>query len=344
MSLEDLDSLIDERIGWVDDELRAMLRPVAEEPAVYRMLRYHLGWTDAAGRPLSTPEARRFGGKRLRGVLAVLACEACGGAGPVAVPAGAAVELIHNFSLIHDDIEDEDEERRHRPTVWRQWGVPQAINAGSLMQALVHRAALGLSGRGAPFPAVLDAMQVLTDAIVRMTEGQCMDMLFQDRVDVDASSYFAMTERKTAALLAAALESGACVAGATVDRARLLARFGRAFGLAFQARDDYLGVWGDPTVTGKPVGSDIERGKRSLPVVLALSHSPDPKPLLGQFEARDTTAVMAAMETLGIRAEVEAAVGRLTAEALGYLEALGDAGEAGHALVSIARAALGRVK
>jgi geranylgeranyl diphosphate synthase type I len=343
MPLQDLNSLIDERVAWVDDELRDVLRPAADEPAVYRMLRYHLGWTDAEGTKLSAAEARRFGGKRLRGVLAVLACEACGGAGPVAVPAGAAVELIHNFSLIHDDIEDGDEERRHRPAVWRVWGVPQAINAGSLMQALVNRAALGLSDRGAPLPAILDVMRLLTDAVVRMTEGQCMDIAFQDRSDVDAAGYFAMTERKTAALLALSLESGACVAGAPADRSRLLARFGRAFGLAFQARDDYLGVWGEPRVTGKPVGSDIERGKRSLPVVLALSHSPDPASVLRLLEARDTAAVMTVMETLGVRAEVEAAVGRLTTEALGYLEALGDAGDAGRALVTIARAALGRV-
>src|SRR5439155_22041275 len=112
--------------------------------------------------------------------------------------------------------------------------------------------------------------------IVRMTEGQCMDIAFQDRADVDADGYFSMAERKTAALLAAALESGARVAGAPPERARLLERFGRAFGLAFQARDDYLGVWGDPATTGKPVGSDIERRQRSLPVALALEHSPDP--------------------------------------------------------------------
>src|SRR5712692_708517 len=185
MPMQELDNLINERIAWVDGEMRALLRPAAEEPTVYPMLRYHLGWTDAQGKAVTVAEARRFGGKRLRGVLAILACEACGGEGPVAVPAGAAIELIHNFSLIHDDIEDEDEERRHRPTVWRLWGVPQAINAGSLMQALVNRAALGLADRGAPLSAVLDVMRLLTDTIVRMTEGQCMDMAFQDRADVD---------------------------------------------------------------------------------------------------------------------------------------------------------------
>jgi geranylgeranyl diphosphate synthase type I len=342
--MPDLDNLIDERITWVDAELRSLLRAVKDEPIVYGMLRYHLGWTDPTGEAVGAVEARRYGGKRLRGVLALLAGEACGGDGRALVPAGAAVELIHNFSLIHDDIEDGDEERRHRPTVWRIWGVPQAINAGSLMQALVNRAALRLVECGASPAAVVEAVGVLTDAIVRMTEGQCLDMAFQDHADVDAGSYFAMTERKTAALLSAAMASGARVAGGDPDRVQRLAEFGRAFGLAFQARDDYLGVWGDPAVTGKPVGSDIERGKRSLPVVLALSRSPDREALRRRLEARETEAVMAALESLGVRTEVEQTVGRLTAEALGYLEALGDAGDAGRALASIARAALGRVQ
>jgi geranylgeranyl diphosphate synthase type I len=341
--MRDIDSLINERIAWVDDELRAMLPPTVDEPIVYGMLRYHLGWTDTAGAAVDAAAARRFGGKRLRGVLAILAGEACGGDGAALVPAGAAVELIHNFSLIHDDIEDEDPERRHRPTVWRLWGVAQAINAGSLMQALVHRAALRLAGRGVSPTAVVHAARVLTDAIVLMTEGQCMDMAFQDRADVDGPGYFAMTERKTAALLAAAMETGAGVAGAEPDRVEQLAQFGRAFGLAFQARDDFLGIWGDPAMTGKPVGSDIERGKRSLPIVLAMSRSSSPERLRGRLEARDTTGVLAALEELAVRAEVEAIVSRLTNEALGCLEGVGDT-DAGRALDSIARAALGRVQ
>src|SRR5205085_10338795 len=173
--MRDMDDLINERIAWVDDELRSMLPAAKDEPIVYGMLRYHLGWTDPAGAAVGPVEARRYGGKRLRGVLAILAGEACGGDGQAIVPAGAAVELIHNFSLIHDDIEDEDPERRHRPTVWRLWGVAQAINAGSLMQALVNRAALRLAERGASPRAVVDTMEALTHAIVRMTEGQCMD-------------------------------------------------------------------------------------------------------------------------------------------------------------------------
>src|SRR5438874_13108323 len=166
MPMQDLDSLINERVAWVDDELRSVLHAAASEPAVYGMLRYHLGWTDSAGRTVDPEAQRRFGGKRLRGVLVILACEACGGDGRSVVPAAAAVELIHNFSLIHDDIEDADEERRHRPTLWRVWGIPQAINAGSNMQALVNRAALRLAERGASPSAVLGCARLLTDTIL----------------------------------------------------------------------------------------------------------------------------------------------------------------------------------
>lgn len=343
--MQNPDAVISERMGWVDEELRAVLPVTAGEPAVYGMLRYHLGWTDAAGQVVEAVAQRRYGGKRLRGVLTLLAYEACGGDGRAAVPAGAAVELIHNFSLIHDDIEDHDEERRHRPTLWCVWGVPQAINAGSNMQALVTRSALRLAEHGVDSALVLETVRLLTDAIVLMTEGQCLDIAFQDEAGVAAAGYFAMTERKTAALLAAALECGARLAPAANDEsARLMHHFGRAFGLAFQARDDHLGVWGDPAVTGKPVGSDIERGKRSLPIVLALSRSPNPARLLQQLEGRDTAAVMSALDALDIRAEVEAIVARLTAEALCSLEELGDGGAAGQALAFIARTALGRVQ
>src|SRR5438445_7052527 len=131
MTMPDLDSMINERIAWVDDELRAMLRPVEDEPIVYGMLRYHLGWTDPTGEAVGAAAARRFGGKRLRGVLALLAGEACGGEGRALAPAGAAGGLIHNFSLIHAGIEGADEARRHRPAGWRGRGVPQGGRAGS---------------------------------------------------------------------------------------------------------------------------------------------------------------------------------------------------------------------
>ena len=129
-------ALIDERIPWLDAEMDASLASASADLALYDWARYHLGWNDEALRPMAEADRRKHGGKRLRGVLTVLSAEAMGGDGRRAAPAGAAIELIHNFSLIHDDVEDNDAERRHRPTVWKLWGVPHAINVGSNMQAM----------------------------------------------------------------------------------------------------------------------------------------------------------------------------------------------------------------
>src|SRR6266567_3632884 len=172
---------IEARIQWVEDEMEAVFasRPAGVE--LYRIQRYHLGWLSARFEPLPRDLARRYGGKKLRGVLCLLACEAAGGAPGAAVPAAAAVELIHNFSLIHDDLEDEDPERRHRPTVWRLWGVAQAVNAGSNMQALVHEAALRLAPSTVSGIEIVPILRLLTHAMLRMTEGQALDLAWQDR-------------------------------------------------------------------------------------------------------------------------------------------------------------------
>src|SRR5713226_1058788 len=174
-------SRIEARIQWVEDEMGAVLASRPAGVALYGMQRYHLGWVSDGFEPLPPDEARRYGGKKLRGVLCLLASEAAGGAPGTAVPAAAAAEFIHNFSLIHDDLEDEDPERRHRPTVWRLWGVSQAVNAGSNMQALVNEAALRLNGSSAPCQAVLTIVRRLTHAMLAMTEGQALDLAWQDR-------------------------------------------------------------------------------------------------------------------------------------------------------------------
>src|SRR3712207_3406641 len=138
-------ALIDERVPWLDQAMEATLASASGDLDLYRWSRYHLGWQDERLQPMSEADRRRHGGKRLRGVLTLLACEATGGNGRAAAPAGAAIEFIHNFSLVHDDIEDNDEERRHRPTVWKLWGIPQAINVGSNMQAMVDVSILRLA-------------------------------------------------------------------------------------------------------------------------------------------------------------------------------------------------------
>ncbi|HEY3285437.1 MAG TPA: polyprenyl synthetase family protein [Armatimonadota bacterium] len=309
--------------------------PGAEGPAeaLYRMSEYHLGWRDHEGTPIQEEERTRLGGKRLRPVLCLLACEAISGSPNAALPAAAGIEFIHNFSLIHDDIEDRDEARRHRPTVWKVWGVPQAINVGSNMQALVYSAASRTADRGLPSHAVAWLLRRLTDATLRMTEGQFLDMSFEQARQLSVEEYWTMVGGKTAALLTATTAVGAGLGlrscGSQGPEALELAfeRFGRLFGLAFQARDDYLGVWGQTEVTGKPVYADLLRKKKSLPVAFSLANatganlkclrdyyaSPTPEP-------NKVPDVLAVAEGLGAREYVQQQVEHLTDQAFSALE------------------------
>jgi geranylgeranyl diphosphate synthase type I len=202
-----------------------------------------------------------------------MACAAVGGYPATALPAAAAVEILHNFSLIHDDIEDGDRTRRHRPTLWTLWGVPQAINAGDGMFALAFAALLGSQGRGVANAAVLAALTRFTDCCAALTEGQHLDMHFETRQVVTVAEYLRMIEGKTASLVATSLAMGALMGGADVTIGDALYRFGYHLGLAFQIRDDILGIWGDPAVTGKAAGNDILRRKKSLPLLYALEEA-----------------------------------------------------------------------
>lgn len=247
----------------VETYMQSLLRQ--GEPAVlYRMLRYHLGWEEPDGRPAAG------GGKGLRASLCLLACEAAGAQAQQAMPAAAAVELVHNFSLIHDDVQDRDRERRHRPTVWSVWGDAQAINAGDAMLALARLALLNLRHEGASVETVLAAAELLDQRTLEMVEGQTMDIAFEKEERVDLTAYLLMVEKKTGALMDCALRLGALAAGAPAVLVEGLGQCGRLLGTAFQVRDDILGVWGDPAQTGKAAGADIRRRKKSLPIVYAL--------------------------------------------------------------------------
>jgi geranylgeranyl diphosphate synthase, type I len=342
----DVNALVVERVQWLDEEMEGALQSGSADLALYQWARYHLGWCDARRNPLSDPDRRRFGGKRLRGVLTILAAEACGGDGRSAAAAGAAVELIHNFSLVHDDVEDNDAERRHRPTVWKLWGVPQAINLGSNMQALVNAAVLRLAARGEPPATVVRLLEVVTGAILQMTEGQYLDMAAEDRAGMDLDDYFRMTGGKTAALVEAALRGGALLGTREEEGVEALAEFGREFGLAFQCRDDYLGIWGEPARTGKPVGSDLARGKRSLPVVHALTAAPAETPAGARLRLalaeRDVAVALEVMARLETAAFVAEQVERHTTAALQALDRARPTEPAAGALREIAAYALGR--
>lgn len=261
---------------------------------LYEMVAYHHGWKGDG------PQAR---GKRIRPLLTMLACAAAGGAWQTALPAAAAVELVHNFSLLHDDIEDRSDTRRGRPTVWKRWGLAQGLNTGDAIFALARLAGYRLLSLGVRASTVLEVQSTLDHACLELTKGQFLDIDFEARDTVEETEYWAMIEGKTAALLSAATSIGALVAGAAVDTVRAYAEFGRNLGLAFQIQDDILGIWGDPAVTGKPAGDDLRTHKHTLPVVLGLRVS---APFATAWQARrtDETAVadMAAwLEAAGCR-------------------------------------------
>jgi geranylgeranyl diphosphate synthase type I len=209
----------------------------------------------------------------VRPALCLACCEAVGGDAAQAIPAAVAIELLHNFTLIHDDIEDASETRHGRPTLWRTFGVPLAINAGDGMFALAHRTLLRLAGTGVPAERVLDAARVLDDACIALCEGQHRDLGFETRADVTAAAYEEMIAGKTAALLSASAAIGGIAGGADARTVAGLAEAGRLLGLAFQVQDDVLGVWGEAAATGKPVADDIRARKKSYPVVWAFEHA-----------------------------------------------------------------------
>ncbi len=247
----------------IDAELRSAL--AGYQSPMYDMLRYHLGWIDEKGNPLPGSA-----GKALRPTLCLLACESVGGDPGEALPAAASTELIHNFSLIHDDVQDDDRERRHRPTVWSIWGRPQAINAGTAMRVVASLTLLRLLDRGVPVQKLLRAQRLLDESCLRLIEGQYLDISYEGRMDVTVGDYLVMIEGKTVSLIACSLETGAFLGTDDDVVPEAFRGFGRELGFAFQIRDDVLGIWGDARKTGKPVGGDIRRRKKPLPIVYAL--------------------------------------------------------------------------
>ena len=230
-------------------------------PVVRRVAAYHYGLADAGGNPV-----RSGSGKALRPALALLSARAAGAAPERGVTPAVAVELVHNFSLLHDDIMDGDTERRHRPTAWTVFGVGAAILAGDALLALANDLLLEDMAPGGPWAA-----RCLSTAVQRLIAGQSEDLAFEKRSDVTLDECLEMAGDKTAALMACACTIGAVHVGAPPEMAMGLAEFGGHVGLAFQLTDDLLGIWGAPEVTGKPVRADLRARKKSLPVVAALT-------------------------------------------------------------------------
>jgi geranylgeranyl diphosphate synthase type I len=287
---------------------------------LYEMVRYHLA-LDGSG---------ASGGKRVRPLLGLLAFASITGDHRRALPGAAAVELGHNFSLVHDDIEDGDRERRHRPTLWTVSGVPQAINTGDTLFSLSRIALHRLTDLGFSDSKVLRLMRLYDETCLALCEGQYLDIATsQSDQPMSVEAYFDMIGRKTAALIAASIEAGALLA---TDDEAVIARyraFGWALGIAFQINDDLLGIWGKEQATGK-APSDVVHKKKTLPVIYAMEHAgSEDRDRLGTLYAKadpspaEVTEIVELLERLGARDYTRDQAHRYRDEALAELTAAG---------------------
>jgi geranylgeranyl diphosphate synthase, type I len=306
----------------VEPALRAAVNTMSS--SMRRIAGYHLGWWDEHGQPYGRPEKGSEngpGGKAIRPTLVLLSAEAVGGVVAAAVPAAVAVELVHNFSLLHDDVMDGDLTRRHRRTVWNVFGINSAILAGDALLTLAFTV-LATSGH----PGVLEGTRMLSVAVQDLVEGQSADLGLEHRAEAKLSDCLSVAEKKTAALMGCACAVGATFGGGSPEQLERLHRFGMHLGVAFQHVDDLLGIWGDPAVTGKPVYSDLRSRKKSLPVVAALtSDTPAGRELAKLYHREeplsdhDLVHAAALIELAGGHAWSQTQVDELLVQAMGQL-------------------------
>lgn len=325
-------------------EMRAVVGP--SPLPLFGWMRYHLGWEDAAGRAeIASP------GKMMRPVALLLAAELVGGDPERAVAAAASVELIHNFSLLHDDVEDASEFRRGRANLWTFAGIPQAINTGDGMLVVARAAQQRLRDAGHPAERVLAVVHELDEACLNLVRGQYLDMSFESRMDVTPDEYVEMALGKTAAMFAAPFAVGALLGGAEASVVDAFRQFGRHIGLAFQAVDDILGIWGDPAVTGKPASDDLLARKMTYPVVSAMHANGSAEPAARALReayatpsapGEDTTAIARLVEAAGGRARTQTMAEREEEAALDALRHAGLTASAIAACAEFTRAAIAR--
>lgn len=311
-------------------EAAALHRFSERDLPLYGVLRYHLGWAEQDFRP-----GRADPGKRIRPLVCVLCCMAAGGKPDLAVPTAASIELLHNFTLVHDDVQDHSLLRRHRPTVWALWGAGQAINAGDALFALSQLPLLASQERGIPAERVVEIAREFNATVLRIVEGQVLDLGYEERWDIPVAAYLDMIEGKTASLVAFAAWAGAVLAGADAERAERYRAFGRALGLGFQVQDDLLGIWGQEEVTGKPAGDDIRRRKKSLPILLLASMAApadlrDLQEIYGRSEVDEAAVarVLSLLHAYDVQAEVQVAVAEYHDAAQRLLDEAGASGPA----------------
>ncbi len=313
----------------------------------HEMLTYHMGWTGEGAGAEAT-------GKRIRPLLVLLASASFGLEEKKeekemdlywlhANSAAAAIELIHNFSLVHDDIQDNSDKRRGRNTVWVNWGAPMAINVGDALFVIANQAILDLA-EYYPAEVVIKAAGILNNSCLDLTRGQFLDMSYEERNDLGIDEYWPMVGGKTSALLAACTHIGALLGNASEAEQEAYRLFGWHLGLAFQVQDDILGIWGDELITGKSAASDLVEGKNSLPVLYGLGKR-------GKFAERWAQGSITASEVKDVAMQLEIEGGKKYAEevsiketqkALAYLDQANPRGEAGAAMHQLANMLLKR--
>jgi geranylgeranyl diphosphate synthase type I len=262
----DLTALQTNLIPRIESQLKTHLNGLdfGQSQLLKDMLRYHMGWQ-------VDPDQPENRGKRIRPLLALLSTGAFGEDVDKAMPGAMAIELLHNFTLIHDDIEDNSPLRHSRPTLWRKWGIAQAINAGDALFSIAQLSILSLNQTCGESAALIAARR-MNEVCLHLTRGQYLDISFEEADNISIDAYLDMVRGKTAALIAFALELGGIVSCQDKAARAALAAFGENLGLAFQIQDDDLGVWGDPALTGKSAASDLIARKKTLPILYGLSH------------------------------------------------------------------------
>ncbi|MCP5100925.1 MAG: polyprenyl synthetase family protein [Chloroflexi bacterium] len=334
-------TLSNEMIPLLEQEMRQVLQSndsTSPQPFL-GMMHYHMGWTDADLNPLKVKS-----GKLIRPLLCLISCEAAGGNWQQALPAAAAIEILHNFSLIHDDIEDASPIRRGRDTIWKIWGIAQAINSGDAMFAMAHLAMNRLIDRNVPAHIVVHALRRFDETNLHLTQGQHADIDFETRDEVTVSEYLEMITGKTAVLLSLCSELGALIAGADPDTITNYQQFGLKLGLAFQVIDDILGIWGDETLTGKSAATDILTKKKTLPVLYGLSQANTLQHLYTTAEADETFVkqVISELDKHGAYDFAKQHANNYSQSALSHLEYASPTGNAGDALYELANLLLKR--
>jgi geranylgeranyl diphosphate synthase, type I len=323
---------VDEAENRASDSFRSSDLPL------YDVVRYHLGWVDKEFMPVTADQ-----GKRVRPMVCLLSTGAAGGDPQTAIPVAAGIELLHNFTLMHDDIQDRSELRRGRPTVWRHWGEAQAINAGDATFALSQLALLKASA-GELDGAVMGEIAVEFNRMtLRIVEGQVLDLGFAERSDITADDYLRMISGKTAAIVAFATWAGAKIARRDDIASARFHELGHLLGLGFQVRDDYLGIWGDSSSTGKQRGDDIRGRKQSIPIVMLIeSMSASQRRVLTEIYGREyvgaeeVDVVTELLDEHGVASRVQRLTESYHDQALALIEEITEPSSEREALIALA--------